>query len=137
MAFGLRNAPVTFTRLLNKVFKAHEGSFEAYLDDVMVLSRSCVAHLDHLRIVLERIKLANLTLSIRKREFANAKLAFLGYSLSLNTVQPRQEKVDPLLKFPPPTNRKHIQSLPGLVGYYYKFLPHYADLTLSLTKRLN
>lgn len=137
MAFGLRNAPATIIRLLDKKFQGPEGFCEAYLDGVMVFSHSWVAHLDHIRIVFERIKLANLTLNIRKCEFANAKLDFLGYSLSLNIVQPRQEKVGALFKFPPPTNRKEVQSLPGLAGYYCKLSPHYANLTLSLTKLMN
>ena len=38
MAFGLRNAPATFSRLVDKIFKGLEDYCEAYLDDVMVLS---------------------------------------------------------------------------------------------------
>src|SRR6218665_2492366 len=40
MAFGLRNAPATFSRLVDKIFKGLEDYCEAYLDDVMVFSRS-------------------------------------------------------------------------------------------------
>src|SRR6218665_255617 len=74
--------------------------------------------------------------NIRKCEFANAKLDFLGHTLSLNIVQPRQRKVEALLKFPAPNNKKQVQSLLGLAGYYRKFLPHFADLTLPLTALL-
>ena len=136
MAFGLRNAPATFSRLVTKVFKGLENFCEAYLDDVMVFSKSWSNHVEHLGQVFERVREANLTLNLRKCEFANAKLDFLGHSLSLNTVQPRQQKVNALLSFPPPKNKKQVQSLLGLAGYYRKFLPHYADLTLPLTKLL-
>jgi transposase InsO family protein len=136
MAFGLRNAPATFSRLVTKVFKGLENFCEAYLDDVMVFSKSWLNHVEHLGQVFERVREANLTLNLRKCEFANAKLDFLGHSLSLNTVQPRQQKVNALLSFPPPRNKKQVQSLLGLAGYYRKFLPHYADLTLPLTKLL-
>src|SRR6218665_2395318 len=136
MAFGLRNAPATFSRLVSKIFKGLEDYCEAYLDDVMVFSRSWDDHLNHLHNVLVRVQLANLTLNIRKCEFVNATLDLLGHTLSLNTVRPRQQKVDALLNFPTPTNRKQVQSLLGLAGYYGKFLPHYADITLPLTKLL-
>src|SRR6218665_3282096 len=86
--------------------------------------------------VFVRVQFANLTLNIRKCEFANATLDFLGHTLSLNTVRPRQQQVDALLNFPTPTNRKEVQSLLDLAGYYGKFLPHYADITLPLTKLL-
>src|SRR6218665_3879449 len=51
-------------------------------------------------------------------------------------VQPRQQRVEALLKFPAPNNNKQVQSLLGLAGYYRKFLPHFADLTLPLTALL-
>src|SRR6218665_2930273 len=105
MAFGLRNAPATFSSLVDKIFKGLEDYCEAYLDDVKVFSRSWDDHLNHLHNVFARVQLANLTLNIRKCEFANATLDFLGHTLSLNTVRPRQQKVDALLNFPTPTNR--------------------------------
>ena len=51
-------------------------------------------------------------------------------------VQPRQQRVEALLKFPAPNNKKQVQFLLGLAGYYRKFLPHFADLTLPLTALL-
>jgi len=51
-------------------------------------------------------------------------------------IQPRQQKVDALLKFPPSKTRKQVQSLLGLAGYYRCFLPHYSNLTYPLTALL-
>src|SRR6218665_1733802 len=51
-------------------------------------------------------------------------------------VHPRQQEVEALLKFPAPNNKKQVQSMLGLVGYYGKFMPHFADLTLPLTALL-
>ena len=121
MPFVLQNVPATFIRLVTKVFKGLEEFCEVYLDDIMVFNRSWEAHISHLQQVLDRARLANLMLSIRKCEFANAKLYFLGHTLSLNMVQPRQQKVEALLKFPAPNNKKQVQSLLGLAGYYRKF----------------
>ena len=108
MPFGLRNAPATFSRLVKNVFKEQEEFCVAYLDDIMVFSRSWEAHMSHLHKVFDRVRLANLRLNIRKCEFANAKLDFLGHTLSLNLVQPRQQKVEALLKFPGPNNKKQV-----------------------------
>jgi len=102
----------------------------------MVFSWSWEAHISHLQQVFDRVRLANLKPNIRKCEFPNAKLDFLGHTLSLNMVQLRQQKVEALLKFPAPNNKKQVQSLLGLAGYYRKFLPHFADLTLPLTSLL-
>jgi len=107
------------------VFKGLEEFCEAYLDGKMVFSRSWEAHISHLQQVFDRVRLANLKLNIRKCEFSNAKLDFLGHTLSLNMVQPKQQKVEALLKFPTLNNKKQVQSLLGLAGYCRKFLPHF------------
>src|SRR6218665_926999 len=92
-------------RLVAKVFQGLEDFCEAYLDDIMVFSNSWEAHISQLQQVFPRVRLANLKLNICKCEFANARLDFLLHSLSLNMVQPRQQKVDALLKFPAPPLR--------------------------------
>src|SRR6218665_1956907 len=66
----------------------------------------------------------------------NLLLDFLGDTLSLNMIQPRQQKVYALLNFPPPKTRKQVKSLLGLAGYYRRFLPHYSDLAYLLTALL-
>lgn len=126
MAFGLRNAPATFSRFVTKVFKGLEDLCEPYLDDVMVLSQSWQDHITHLEQVFERIILANLTPNLKKSELANAKFDSLGHIPSLNPIQPRQQQVEALFKFPAPKSRKQVKSLLGLASYYRKFLSHFA-----------
>src|SRR6218665_2507361 len=100
MASGLRNAPATFSRLVAKAFDGLEQFCEAYLEDVLVYSVQWSQHIDHLNQGFNRIKLASLKLNVAKCQFAIASLNFLGHTLSLNMIQPRQRKVDALLKFP-------------------------------------
>src|SRR6218665_2824353 len=60
MPFDLRNAPAPFSRLVTKVFKKLEEFCEAYLDDVMVFTRSWEAHMSHLLKVSDRVRLPNI-----------------------------------------------------------------------------
>jgi transposase InsO family protein len=133
MAFGLKNAPASFSRLITKVLKGLHEFCDAYLDDIIIFSVAWSDHLMHLKRVLKRIDEAHLTLNLRKCVFANAEIDFLGHHIGINGVQPRLKKVEALLRFPQPVNKKQVQSFLGLAGYYRRYLPHYSEIALPLT----
>jgi len=136
--FGLCNAPATFSRLVDKLLKGLEHFCATYLDDIIIFSdtwelgKSICA----IWIVFTRIREAGLTLNMKKCEFAVAELDFLGHYVGLGTVQPRQQEVEALLKFPRPTNRKQLQSFLGLASYYRKYILHFANLSAVLSDML-
>ena len=122
--------------MVRKLFEGFEDFCSAYLDDIIISSRSWELHLHHLMSALERVSQAHLILNLKKCVFANAELDFLGHHVGLNQIQSRLQKVHAVLNFPQPTSKKQIQSLLGIAGYYRKYLPHYAELTFSLTELL-
>ncbi len=136
MPFGLRNAPATFSRLASKLVSNFALLCAAYLDDIAIFSNTWEEHLTHVRQVLTRIREAGLTLNLSKCEFAKAELDYLGHHIGLGKVQPRAKKVEALLRFERPTNRKQLQQYLGLAGYYKRFYPHYADVASVLSDLL-
>ena len=53
MSFGLTNAPVYFTYLMNKVFIEYLDKFVVvFIDDILVFSKNEGEHENHLRLVL-------------------------------------------------------------------------------------
>lgn len=53
MSFGLRNAPTTFQRLMNRVISGLSGC-AVYLDDVVVFSQTWEEHLTQIRALFDR-----------------------------------------------------------------------------------
>ena len=67
MPFGLTNAPSVFQRLMQKVLAGlnpEDGPdfVVVYIDDILVFSRTLEEHLEHLRMVIERLEEAQLKL---------------------------------------------------------------------------
>ena len=118
MAFGLRNAPATFQRLINRLLAGLEEFAGAYLVDIFIFSNSWAEHLLHIYSVFERIRAAELTLKKSKCVFATAEIEFLGHNVGLGKVQPRRQAVQELLEFLRPSNQKQLRSYLGLAGYY-------------------
>ena len=49
-------------------------------------------------------------------------------------IQPLPEKLESIAKMPVPKNAKQVKQFLGLVGYYRKFVPRFADISRVLTK---
>jgi hypothetical protein len=57
MSFGLMNAPVHFTYLMNSVFMPELDKFVVvFIDDILIYSKNEEEHAQHLRIVLTRLR---------------------------------------------------------------------------------
>ena len=60
--FGLAQAPAYFQALISKVLNGLHVFTMAYLDDIIIFSRNEVEHLEHLKIIFQRLKEARLKL---------------------------------------------------------------------------
>ena len=116
MAFGMRNAPATFQRLVNLVL-AGVPDCTAYLDDVVVYSSDWSAHVNSLRTVFHRLVAASLTLNLAKCEFGKATVTYLGRQVGRGQVRPVEEKVVAITSFPVPTTRRELRRFLGMAGY--------------------
>jgi hypothetical protein len=56
MSFGLTNVPTHFMYLMNSVFMEELEKFVlAFIDDILVYSKSMEEHEEHMRVVLQRL----------------------------------------------------------------------------------
>ncbi|XP_028514953.1 uncharacterized protein LOC110239425 [Exaiptasia diaphana] len=69
LPFGLHGAPATFQRMMDRLLRGKEEYAAAYMDDLVVFSRSFDDHLIHLKDILETLKKANLTAKPKKCKF--------------------------------------------------------------------
>ena len=133
MPFGLKGAPATFQRMMDRVLHGMGEFAAAYLDDIVIHSSSWEEHLAHLRAVFERLRATGLTAKPRKCQFAMAQCVYLGHVVGNGLICPEQSKVEAVKAFPVPETKKQVRSFLGLTGYYRKFIPNYAQIATPLT----
>ena len=107
LPFGLRNAPATFQRLINRVLITRCA---AYSDDVVVFSDTWDADVQRLQAVFDRLAEANLTVNLAKCEFAKVTVTYLCKVVGQGEVRPVQAKVDAIDKYPVPTSKMVLMS---------------------------
>ena len=76
--FGLTQAPTYFQQLINQILDGLTFAF-AYLDDILIYSKTPKHHLKHLKIVFQRLKQADLKLKLKKCELFRSELHYLGH----------------------------------------------------------
>jgi hypothetical protein len=133
MPFGLKNATSMFTRTMSEVFKDLGSKFlKVFVDDLTVHIESCGEHLQHLDMVLCKLREVNLKLNSNKCCFAIKSITFLGHVVNENGTRPDLGKIEAVLHFPQLKTVTNVRSFLGLTGYYRKYVQGYARLAAPL-----
>ena len=102
----------------------------------MTHSRTFPEHLQHLRLVFERLSAANLKLKASKCVFAMNCTKFLGFDISNKGIVPSSDKFDAIKNYPAPKTAKQVKRFLGLASYYRKFIHRYTRLADPINKLL-
>jgi hypothetical protein len=137
MSFGLTNAPVHFTYLMNSVFMAELDKFVVvFIDDILIYSRNEEEHAKHLRIVLTRLREHQLYAKFSKCAFWLEEIQFLGHVLFAKGIAVDPSKVKDILEWNSPTIVHQVRSFLGLAAYYRKFIPDFSKIVKPITGSL-
>ena len=135
MPYGLRNAPATFQRLMDRVTDGLTHCV-VYIDDVVIYDTTWEEHLTNVDALFARLHDAGLVVNLEKCEFVQARVQYLGYLVGHGYVTPPEAKVEAIRRFPAPTCRRALQRFLGVVGYYRRFVPGYSTILAPLTDLL-
>ena len=137
MPFGLTNAPATFCTLMNEVFHEYLDKFVVvYLDDIVVFSSSLEEHVQHLKLVFQKLKENQLYAKLEKCSFAQERIKFLGHIVDQGSIRMDQDKVKAIQEWQPPSSVSELRSFLGLANYYRRFVEDYSKIATPLTELL-
>ena len=135
MPFGLSNAPAAFQRFMNDIFQdLLDNCVIVYLDDILIFSEDLDSHRRQVKEVLRRLRQHGLYARPDKCEFHRDTVEYLGFILSPEGLRMSSDKIQTILDWPTPRKVKDVQSFLGFANFYRRFIPHYSDITVPLTR---
>ncbi|GBG93530.1 hypothetical protein CBR_g73342 [Chara braunii] len=135
MPFGLTNAPTTFQAAMTTEFRdLLDRTVLIYLDDILVYSRTLHEHLEHLRAVLERLRIAKYKANRDKCEFAQQELEYLGHYVTPQGIRPLADKVQGIEDWPDLKCTTDVRSFLSLASYYMHFVKGFERIAALLPR---
>lgn len=137
LPMGLANSPATFQRLIDRVLGADlEPYVFCYLDDIIIITQTFDKHLEILKEVFRRLKIAQLTVAKEKCFFCRPELKYLGYIVDHNGLRVDPEKISAILSIPQPTCVSEVRRIIGLASWYRRFVPDFSTVSAPLCNLL-
>ena len=122
---------MTFQRFMDRVL-AGLPFILVYLDSILVASLDRKTHLDHLRVVQQRLQENGLVLNKFKCQFFCQEVEFLGLKITDGGMAYLLDQLTAVKEFPQPGTVKELQGFLGAVNFYPRFIPAAAKILLPL-----
>ena len=138
MPFGLSNAPATFQRLMNTIFREdlHEKLL-VYLDDIVIHSKTFEEHVQRLELVLSRLAKYGLRVEPAKCHLFRPQVKFLGHVISKHGIATDPDLVSTVRDWPVPKDAKELRSFLGTAGYYRRYVKNFTLIASPLHQLVN
>ena len=139
MPFGLTGGPSSFQRFINDTLRGYLDVFcTAYLDDILIYSKSRSEHVKHVRLVLQRLREAGLYAKISKCEFLVEETKFLGLIVGRNGIRMDPDKVRTINDWKDPKCLTDVQAFIGFANFYRRFIRDFSKIIgpmVALTRK--
>ena len=106
-----------------------DSRYFAYLDDILIYSRTKREHLQMLDKAFKCLLKARLKIKLGKCLFFKEQIYYLGLLVRGTSILPLANKTEVFMKLKSPTNIKEVRHFLGLTGYYQKLICNCADIT--------
>ena len=128
MPFGLKNAGLTYQRMMTKMFKSQLGkNVEVYIDDMVAKSKLVFEHVGDLKSIFEILKKHKLRLNASNCSFGVGSGKFLGYMVTYRGIEVNPDQIKAINNLQPSRNPKEVQKFIGMMAALNRFISRSAD----------
>ena len=125
MPFGLKNAGLTYQRMMTKMFEPQLGkNIEVYIDDMVMKSKLVSEHVVDLTNIFEILREHKLRLNASKCSFGVGSRKFLGYMVTHRGIEINPDQIKAINNS---QNPKEVQKLTRMMAALNWFISRSAD----------
>ncbi len=119
MLFKLTNESASFQHYINNVlFKCLHKFCQAYLNDILIYSKTLKEHRTHMKEVLNKLREVDLQINIDKCEFKIQKISFLKLLIFINNLWMNSWKVDLIRSWKVSRSLTYVQIFIDFCNFY-------------------
>ena len=131
--YGLCNAGRSYQRMIDMCLAdLPKERILAYIDDIVIFSRTFEEHLQDVESVLHKLREANVSLKLSKCVWAAAEVEYLGFVLSGDGIRPQKQLTEAILQYAVPKTKKEIKRFLGMSGFYREFIKDFANMAAPM-----
>ncbi len=135
LSFKLINESIFFQQYMNDVLWNFLNDFcQVYLDNILIYSKMRKKHRNHVKLVLSRLREAELQMNIWKCKFDVEETVFLEVIVSELNLCMNLSKVTVIVSWITSINLKEIQSFVRFINFYHHFIKNFLKLVKSFTQ---
>ncbi len=135
LSFELTNDLISFQQYMNDVLWDFLNDFcQAYLDDILIYSKTQKKHRQHVKMILNRLWDADLQIDIWKCEFNVEETIFLEIIVLKQDLCMNFIKVKAIVNWVTSTNLKEIQDFVDFINFYQHFIKNFSKLVKLFTQ---
>lgn len=132
---GYKGSPPYVQRQTDAMLRPFKAFAKAFVDDIIVFSRSLQEHLDHLRQIFELFRARRVSLSPTKSFIGYPSVTLLGQRVDGLGMSTSKEKIQAITNLRFPETLRELEIFLGLTGWLRSSIPSYAQLANPLQER--
>ncbi len=133
MLFKLINESMFYQHYINDVLFEYLHQFcQIYLDDIIIYSKILKKHKQHVRLILNRLREADLQIDINKCKFHVQIIIFLKLLMSIERLKMNSRKIQAVVDWSTLNNLTQMQFFIDFCNFYRRFIKNFSKIVCSM-----
>ncbi len=132
MFFELTNSSITFQVYINKTMHSYLNLFVLmYINDLLMFFSSTKKHIEHVKLMLQRLKEFNLYFKLSKCNFHVFHVNFLDFRMSLDEITMQTNKIVVVKNWSEFKSHKDVQAFIDFANFYKRFVHAFFKISVE------